>query len=951
MRSKKFLALLMALCLPLLASCQPAAPASKEKKDGKTAAGMETTAVFEVTVDANGVASWPAVAPEYEYSIVDREFGTLGAQFTQDTFVQLPEGFSVHVCPLYENGSRGDIAVSAYYGEPASLNDFTHEQLIAMGLAEAAEETAAQQESGRFELTMDDTGNVTWNAVEGAVAYEITYAHRAVVVGKPRQIAETSLRLPLHYAVSVQPVFADGTRGEAAHSEAFGGALEPENTGVDLSAFSSYDFVANMDRDSFVQGENGAAAFTSAGPDGQLMRFEAAGVSLAENGLVLQPGAKITALDAIGRIMGIRADIPDIGSEENAFDCIGEYAFDGAESVETAAQLVSGTGRGMHASAYADSPLDLSVGQPNYISVGASSYNTSPLTVASVTVYYDPSDKTTDIRKIALSETEYGAYLEGEKYDPSKEGRYDPLNGIFTFTLHVEPDTETCSVADEPMDGIVGVDKRFFAVGDLKDAQGNVLDKENAVVEQGTVLEVTIGSYTCDVELPVVERYTGANTMHDLVPEVYPDAAGDFAALVVPITWQDEQHAYDDETMLAFKAELGRVQDEAGNFTDHSAQLADEKRFSLSEYFDTASYGKFRVSSFVTDWYPAQRTFEEARDMAPDENFLNEVTEWLYITYPDMDWGRFDRDGNGCFDTVIFLNAGGGEELSSYNIISFSGGVNSFRYYTDEGAGSAFRPAINQYILVHQHLFKDQTLVHEFGHTLGLVDYYDVTYSGGNAVGEYDMQSSNAGDWNAYSKYAAGWLEPTVVSGMAPGESVEVTIGSMALTGDAIVIPAAEDAQAELPFGEYVIIDLFTDDGLHEYAAREYGLEDAAGVRIYHVNAAMERRELTHALAFGEAYPIGTVKNTNVVRDNDLGRYLIELVQRGGNNTFTDLGNLRTRVKTSDFFRAGDVFTAESYDEFFYGGLMDSGLPFGYTVEVVSVDKEAKQAVIRITRN
>ena len=168
---KKILALLLALalCLPLVTACQTAAEA------------------FEVTVDKKGMASWTAVAPSYEYSIVDKDYTSMGAQITQNSFVQLPEGFSVHVCPLYADGSRGDTITSKYFGEPASMNDFTFEQLVAMGIAQAPEETPVpeetaeehvvpvQEEAPAFTGSMDENGLVSWQRLEGAQSYLYRY--------------------------------------------------------------------------------------------------------------------------------------------------------------------------------------------------------------------------------------------------------------------------------------------------------------------------------------------------------------------------------------------------------------------------------------------------------------------------------------------------------------------------------------------------------------------------------------------------------------------------------------------------------------------------------------------------------------------------------------------------------------------------------------------------------
>ena len=176
---------------------------------------------------------------------------------------------------------------------------------------------------------------------------------------------------------------------------------------------------------------------------------------------------------------------------------------------------------------------------------------------------------------------------------------------------------------------------------------------------------------------------------------------------------------------------------------------------------------------------------------------------------------------------------------------------------------------------------------------------------------------------------------------------MEVTIGSFANTGDAIVIPAA-GTEHDGPFGEYIMVDLFTDDGVNQYDAAEFGIGDAVGVRMYHINAAMEKRVLKGA--DGIEYPIGTVRYTNV--HNADGTYLIELLQAGGQNTFTNFDNLRTQLSKKDFFKAGDVFTAEKYSEFLTNGKMDDGSEFGYSVEVVSIDRDAAgeyNAVIRIT--
>ena len=219
------------------------------------------------------------------------------------------------------------------------------------------------------------------------------------------------------------------------------------------------------------------------------------------------------------------------------------------------------------------------------------------------------------------------------------------------------------------------------------------------------------------------------------------------------------------------------------------------------------------------------------------------------------------------------------------------------------------------------------------------------------------MQSGNSGDWNAYSKYSVGWITPEVIlpDSLESGESVEVTIGALATTGEAIVIPGADSDYNGTPFCEYIIIDLFTDLGVNAVDAAANGLGSALGIRISHVNGTMEARDvdIDGLVPEGETeetlYPIGTINKTNSY--NEKGSYLLEVIQRGGDNTFTDLANLRTQLSKDDLFLAGDVFKVEEYTEFFHNGLMDDRTEFGYTIEIVEITEgEEPTATIRITR-
>ncbi len=722
------------------------------------------------------------------------------------------------------------------------------------------------------------------------------------------------------------------------------------------------DIVAGIDHSSIVE-EGNTTFFCSTMSDGTVVRFEGTDISISEDGITINPGSQIVSLDAVGKIYIYYATVKD--ADRYQLDASGAYNVNldvgfgytyraDKTSVERAADVHT---YGL----YSWSPLDwengngLSVAyfEPNYIYFSGSSYNAESCVVSSLTVGYDPTEKVTAISDMSMDAEMSHAYMEGDQYDPSKENAADEETGKYDFYLLLKPDVKE---ADKSVreNWIQFIPYEFYATGDLKDASGNVLDKQETRVQKGTTLEITVGDYCLPVELPIQEKFEGANTMNDLVPFAFPTAIGNKNTLVVPVVWADQMEMANETQRAMLQKALGRVMGADGKLVDHS--VPDDGVFSLSEYFDIASYGKLAVNCFMTDWYYTDKTFAEHEFVAPKKDYVDEILEWVKGTYTNLDWTQFDQDGNGYVDSMVIINLGQGQE-DWYDTTSYGGAIHYRESYFGDYAGTQTDPNINCFVTINQRFLEGGqtgTLIHEFSHNFGIIDYYDVTYSGINAVGGFDMQSDNVGDWNAYSKLAVGWMDPKVVVGLASGTSVELDIRSSALTGDVILLPAAGTAYGG-PFGEYVMIDLFSDDGVNVYDTAGYGLQGVAGVRISHINAIMEKRTMEVPSMMdpwkSAIYDIGTVHYANAY-SGQKGYYNIEVIQSGKVNTFTDLSNEITNLTATDLFYAGDTFSAEEYSEFFYEGLMDNGMELGYTVTIVSVGTDADgipTATIRIT--
>ncbi len=744
------------------------------------------------------------------------------------------------------------------------------------------------------------------------------------------------------------------------------GKHTPDQVAVDLSAYPRWNLIEAIDVSSFKTNEDGTMYFEVKGPDGNPIRFWGEDVEVTENTITFHTYGRIMMLDSVGRIYGACVNYTEPGDSPDYFGVFPGYDVNGDLHPGKLDNMVYYTGFTAPVS-YGDLDARLLNYDPNFLGFGVSNPDykkgdyilQNDVVVDSIYLRYNPDAGATPFEEVRLFIDSYGAYVEGEKYDPSKEV-YKPYEGLGYFELYGFPELEYKEFAASEIQretipygyGICVSNENIFSVGDIKDAAGNILDKEKDPLPVGATVTVNVGSTSYDVSLEVLPKYRGAKTMHDLVPDAYPNAVGNLNVLVVPIGWNDEKENATEEAYEAIMSELGRVArlGTGEGIVDHSDGTPDG-RYSLSRYFDMASYGKLKVNSYITDWFISEENFSDMMYSFPIEDVTAKVSDWLYGKYSDVDFSMFDLDKNGYADVTVFINIGDMSGADGFSPISFGGGCQYRHTYGNEYAGTSDKPAlINNIVNVNTSLLKDNTLLHEFSHGFGLIDYYDVSYTGIDAVGGFDMQSDSHGDWNPYSKYAVGWIEPTVVKGLNPGESVDIEIGAFEDTGDAIAIPyAGEDV--EPPFCEYMLVDLFTDSGVNAVFAKEHDMAGACGIRMYHVDAVMEKRNYVNQYFPDMApCPIGTVHYGNNYKPN--GRYNLELIQAGRKNTFTDLEKLDTNFKKKDLFKAGDTFTLSKYSEFFDGGLMDSGTDFGYSIKVVSITGTGAdaRAVIRVTR-
>ena len=218
-------------------------------------------------------------------------------------------------------------------------------------------------------------------------------------------------------------------------------------------------------------------------------------------------------------------------------------------------------------------------------------------------------------------------------------------------------------------------------------------------------------------------------------------------------------------------------------------------------------------------------------------------------------------------------------------------------------------------------LINSETYIHESGHMLMLDDYYDYDEDSGanTGVGGADMMDYTNGDHCSYSKIMLGWITPQIVN-----ETKKVTVNSFESSGDAIMILLDSNNSY---FCEYLLIDLYTNDGLNELRSNTGNLflDCEYGIRIYHVISFIDN-------PYSDEYYSFTDYN------NSYSDYsLLTLIEHDGEKHFETTSGIASQY---DLFYANDKLSDIDFTT-------KDGKALCFDVEILSLNSEC--AEIQIT--
>ena len=499
------------------------------------------------------------------------------------------------------------------------------------------------------------------------------------------------------------------------------------------------------------------------------------------------------------------------------------------------------------------------------------------------------------------------------------------------------------------------------------------LNEDVAIVQDGFITPVSVGSTTikvASVTNPSVEticqltvtsdvddnsafKIANDNVTWDVVdPKQYVQNKGEQKVLVIPIYFKDEADTYTPEQMKQMRDYI-----EMSFFGDND----DCGWRSFSGYYKQASFDKLHYSGHVSEgWYKAPYTTEQVNDN--DNNIISakivpNALYWFKKTYSDFDLTDYDTNHDNYIDSLYIIYAADYGDWGS-GLWGFRSSANDTKNITGKKASAyswfsiEFLRDTGAYGGVPEDGSNTRIIIHEHGHMLGLPDYYDYSYAGIDCVGSYDMQSSNTFDWNAFSKFSAGWVKPYYVDQTKLEEkgSETITIGDSGTTGECILLRNSE--WNGTPFDEYLMIELFNPDAGNNYYDSHYsnyqGPKNCGfGVKIYHVDARMvelwdggDNTVIIHQVDdFSSSNDYAFFPNdNNEVNSSDHNYYLkyyaqyysqygytlqnwqeynsfqfLHLLQKGNECTFTKKGNYRLEWNNSDLWQTGDTFSITNH--------------------------------------
>ncbi|MBQ8047395.1 MAG: M6 family metalloprotease domain-containing protein [Prevotella sp.] len=244
-----------------------------------------------------------------------------------------------------------------------------------------------------------------------------------------------------------------------------------------------------------------------------------------------------------------------------------------------------------------------------------------------------------------------------------------------------------------------------------------------------------------------------------------------FRGLVILVEYNDKKFSrtdYHDIMVDMFNKE---------NYTGYRSTTGQRVQYtgSVRDYFSDNSAGKFKPQFDVYGPYSVDYSQYDAQGTS---NATAILTAAINAADADVDFSQYDRDNNGVVDMVYFIVAGNGANYSGNDSRLFWPHRYSLAYYSNirkDGVRIGdYASSVELYGWTSYGTTTIDgigTICHEFGHVLGLPDFYDADYEeNGSSNHPADWSIMAGGSYFNYGRTPAGYslLERTAVGFTEP---------------------------------------------------------------------------------------------------------------------------------------------------------------------------------------
>lgn len=460
-------------------------------------------------------------------------------------------------------------------------------------------------------------------------------------------------------------------------------------------------------------------------------------------------------------------------------------------------------------------------------------------------------------------------------------------------------------------------------------------------------------------------------------------STGDVNILVVPVNFDlNDIRPYELSSYIDFN---GGNYLEAMEYTFNGVSSLDGANpywESVSSFYEKSSYKKLNLNFEITDPFTPEMSASEflskedltssSSSVGGSQELITDILEHGLTKNDvpiDIFDAKYDQNEDGYIDGMwLIYNVKDGDLVSSKSQPFWAYTTNYLAKATDTETGEIKIVGTRYANCALSFLYDDSTLgydahtiIHETGHMLGLDDYYSYDNSGNYGyLGGIDMMDLNIGDHSAFSKYALGWIEPTVIY----KNDTTITLKPFEDTGEALIIPSSY--YNDSAFSEYLILEYETPTGLNELDATKkyrnaYPLAFSNGLAIYHVDARLIKHEIQNGYytcsdylsesestvpevkMHGSKEDVYLVGNSNTPSYNGISDdyALIRLISKERTLYSENPKTSRVGSTRRDLYQTGDSFGTDQVDMFFSHNTFNNGTPINnISIKVTSMNEE-----------